>query len=245
MSFRRRTCVWHVVQFSLQPLGLALALVFDAHDRWIMASRARGKTKRRDQNQLGKKRDPCGPLLRTHRRGAPTDLDNHFEWQKWLLLGNFAMTSRKCALEILPTRPGQLPISGLTQNSRPPRSAPHQAGQICGPRCRVEPGGREDEGKQSKRDGDGGGSPVHGEGRTKGGDHRCAPPGRKSWDHAGGSIRKDAARRRASPAVFRPAASRAGTASPMRKRRSGTARCRPQRPVAAPAPRPPSLPGSR
>jgi hypothetical protein len=39
-----------------------------------MASRAGDKTKRQDRNQLGKKRVPCGPLLRTHRKDAPTNL---------------------------------------------------------------------------------------------------------------------------------------------------------------------------
>ncbi len=78
-----RTCFWHVVQSSLQPLVLALALVFDTHNRWIMASRAGGKTKRRDRNRLGKERVPCGPLLRTHRMDAPTDHTTQSVGEKW------------------------------------------------------------------------------------------------------------------------------------------------------------------
>lgn len=73
VTFRMRKCSGHFVQFNLQPLGLALALVFETHNRWIMASQAGDKTKRRDRNRLGKKRVPCGPLLRTHRKDAPTD----------------------------------------------------------------------------------------------------------------------------------------------------------------------------
>ena len=89
------------------------------------------------------------------------------------------------------------------------------------------------------------GSPADGEGRAEGSDNQSSPRRRQSWDHDGASIWKGAARQRALPLVFMPPASRAGTAAPMRRHQQGIGRYRPQRPVAAPAPRPPLPRGSR
>lgn len=89
------TCCWHVGQSFLQPFGLALALVFDTHNRWIMASRAGGKTKRQDRNRLGKKRVPCGPLLRTYRKGTPTNFLRDPACKSWLFCERYQHDKKK------------------------------------------------------------------------------------------------------------------------------------------------------